>query len=148
MKNKKLYRSCENKMLAGVAGGMGEYFEIDPILIRLIWLILVISGGFGFLLYVIAWIIIPEDPKCKPKTPKEEIKDTADKVASDIKNAAEEGKKDPTSFALIAGFLLIAFGFFLVFQNVIGFNPWNNFWPVILIIIGFVLLYKAQEKKK
>lgn len=63
MTTKKLYRSCKDKILGGVAGGLGEYFEIDPTLIRLVFALAFLSG-FGFVAYLIAWIIIPLDPSC------------------------------------------------------------------------------------
>jgi len=60
---KKLYRSKKNKMIAGVCGGIAEYFDIDPTLVRLLGLVLVLSGGAGVIAYIIAWIIIPEKPE-------------------------------------------------------------------------------------
>jgi len=62
---KKLYRSGENKVLGGVCGGLGEYFDIDPILIRLAWVIAIFVLGTGLLAYLIVWIIIPRNPKHK-----------------------------------------------------------------------------------
>lgn len=59
--NKKLYRSNTNKMLCGVCGGIGEYFDIDPTIIRLIWAIVACSGT-GLLVYFIAAVIIPTEP--------------------------------------------------------------------------------------
>ena len=60
--NKKLYKSNSNKMIAGVCGGVAEYFGIDPTLIRLGWVLFCSLGGSGFLAYIIAAIIIPESP--------------------------------------------------------------------------------------
>ena len=61
MEEKKLVRSQVNKMICGVCGGIGEYFHIDPTIIRLIWVVLTIGGfGSGLLAYIIAAIIIPE----------------------------------------------------------------------------------------
>ncbi|MBU0667465.1 MAG: PspC domain-containing protein [Nanoarchaeota archaeon] len=60
---KKLYRSKKDKRIAGVCGGIGEYFDVDPTLIRLLWIIFLLIGGSGLLAYIIAWIIIPENPK-------------------------------------------------------------------------------------
>ena len=60
-KGKRLYRSKKNKIIAGVCAGIGEYFEVDPVLIRLLWVIFVLMGGSGILAYIIAWIIIPEE---------------------------------------------------------------------------------------
>lgn len=59
-KTKKLYRSKKNRRIAGVCGGIGEYFNIDPTLIRLFWILFIFVGGSGILAYIIAWIIIPE----------------------------------------------------------------------------------------
>ncbi len=59
----KLYRSKKNRIIAGVCGGIGEHFNIDPTLVRLLWLLIsVVSAGSGVVAYVIAWIIIPEEP--------------------------------------------------------------------------------------
>ncbi|NOX62706.1 MAG: PspC domain-containing protein [Chloroflexi bacterium] len=59
---KRLYRSRKDRMIAGVCGGVGEYLGIDPTLIRLVLLLLAIWGGGGVLAYLIAWIVIPEEP--------------------------------------------------------------------------------------
>jgi len=64
-KSKKLYRSKKNKIIAGVCGGIGEYLEIDPVVVRVIFLALtVFSGVFpGVLFYVLALLVIPASPK-------------------------------------------------------------------------------------
>ncbi len=59
---KKLYRSIEDRRIAGVCGGIGEYFEIDPTLVRLLTIAFVLAGGSGVLAYILGWIIIPEAP--------------------------------------------------------------------------------------
>ncbi len=60
---KRLYRSTENKMIGGVCGGLAEYFNIDPVIVRILFVILLLPGGLpGFLPYVILWIIVPEKP--------------------------------------------------------------------------------------
>lgn len=70
---KRLYRSSKDKMVAGVCGGLGEYFGIDPVLPRIIFVILLLPGGLpGFVPYVILWLIVPKDtevlsPKSNPK---------------------------------------------------------------------------------
>ena len=58
--SKRLYRSKKEKMIAGVCGGMAEYFNIDPTLIRLGWVLFCAMGGSGIVAYIIAAIIIPE----------------------------------------------------------------------------------------
>lgn len=57
----RLRKSSTNKILTGVCGGLGETFDIDPVLIRLAWCLLVIFAGSGILLYIIASVIIPYD---------------------------------------------------------------------------------------
>ncbi len=59
---KKLYRSKEDRKIAGVCGGLGEYFDIDPTIVRLIWLAMLFAVGSGVLAYIIGWIIVPEKP--------------------------------------------------------------------------------------
>lgn len=64
-KVRRLYRSGTNKILGGVCGGIGEYLNVDPVIVRLLWLIMSFALGSGLLLYVIAWIIMPRNPKHK-----------------------------------------------------------------------------------
>jgi len=62
METKKLYRSKENKVLAGICGGLGEYFDVDPVLIRLFWLVLAVLSGVlpGVIAYVFAILVVPK----------------------------------------------------------------------------------------
>ena len=62
MNGKKLYRNTDNKMLAGVCSGIADYFDIDPTLVRLGWVLFSLLGGSGVLGYIIAAIVIPEYP--------------------------------------------------------------------------------------
>ena len=62
--NKKLYKSNTNKMLEGVCGGIAEYFDIDPTIVRLGWVVFCALGGSGILAYIIAAIIIPSASAC------------------------------------------------------------------------------------
>ncbi|MCU0606457.1 MAG: PspC domain-containing protein [Candidatus Edwardsbacteria bacterium] len=59
---KKFYRSRTNRMIAGICGGMAEHLDIDPSLVRLIAVALVLAGGLSIWVYLIAWIIVPEQP--------------------------------------------------------------------------------------
>lgn len=63
---KRLYRSGKNRVLGGVCGGLGEYFNVDPVIVRLLWVLFSLASmGAGILFYLIAWIIIPRNPKHK-----------------------------------------------------------------------------------
>jgi phage shock protein PspC (stress-responsive transcriptional regulator) len=61
--NKKLYRSNSNKMIAGVCGGLGDYFNIDATIVRLIWTMFVLMGGTGLLAYIVCVIVIPKETR-------------------------------------------------------------------------------------
>lgn len=60
MNEKRLVRSTSEQMIAGVAGGLAEYFNMDPTLVRLIFVLLALAGGPGVLIYIILWIVMPE----------------------------------------------------------------------------------------
>jgi phage shock protein C len=62
---KRLFRSGKDKILGGVCGGIGEYFGVDPVLIRLLWILFTLAYGAGVVAYIIAWIIIPRNTKHK-----------------------------------------------------------------------------------
>ncbi|KYH36576.1 MAG: hypothetical protein AYL29_012500 [Candidatus Bathyarchaeota archaeon B24] len=59
---RRLYRSRRNRVIAGVCGGIGEYLNVDPVIIRLLWVAMIFIWGAGLLLYIIAALIIPEEP--------------------------------------------------------------------------------------
>lgn len=56
---KRLHRSGEDRKIAGVCAGLGEYFELDPVLFRAAFLVLAFAGGLGILLYLVLWLLIP-----------------------------------------------------------------------------------------
>lgn len=63
---KRLYRSKKDRMIAGVCGGLAEYFNIDPVIVRAIAVVLLLPGGLpGFVPYIVLWIIVPEKPSKK-----------------------------------------------------------------------------------
>ena len=75
MVQKRLYRSRKERIIGGVCGGIAEYLDADPTIIRLIWaLITIVSVGIGLIFYLIAWIIIPESPSGKSGTLKKSKK--------------------------------------------------------------------------
>lgn len=120
MTAKKINRSTEEVVLAGVCGGIAEYFEVDPVLVRLIWLILIFFGTMGIFLYFIAWIIIPkkrQDPtytKCADEnltSYKRLHRARQDRIIAGICGGL--GKHfgiDPVIFRMLALFLFLTFG--------------------------------------
>ncbi len=61
--SKRLFRSRYDKKIAGVCAGVADYFELDVTLVRVLWLLCIILGGTGFLIYVILWIVVPMEPE-------------------------------------------------------------------------------------
>jgi phage shock protein C len=139
---KKLYRSETNHVIAGVAGGLGEYFGIDPTLIRLILVLTTIFGGSGILIYVVLWILIPRESETDKKT-EDTIKDNAEEFKTKARSFAEEFKNmrsenHPRNWF---GFVVIFIGLMFLLQN-LGFLQFHLFWPVIIIALGLFLLFK------
>ncbi len=64
--SKKLYRSKTNKVIGGVCGGLGAYFKVDPIIVRVVFVLLLLPGGLpGFIPYVVIWAVVPVEPESK-----------------------------------------------------------------------------------
>jgi phage shock protein PspC (stress-responsive transcriptional regulator) len=63
LREKRLYRQPKDKMIGGVCGGIAEYFEIDPVIVRVLFVIALFLGTMGFWLYIILWIIVPKAPQ-------------------------------------------------------------------------------------
>jgi len=59
---RKLYRSREERMIFGVAGGLGEFLTLDPTVVRLLFVLSLIFGGAGLWIYLVMWIVVPEEP--------------------------------------------------------------------------------------
>lgn len=96
---KRLYRSQKDVMIAGVCSGLAEYFDIDPTLVRLLFVLVVIAGGAGVLAYIILWIVVPtessidkdSDDVIKENT--EEMKEKVTKTARGIKTSVKSDSK-------------------------------------------------------
>jgi phage shock protein C len=63
---RKLYRSQTQRMIAGVCGGLAEYFNVDATLMRVLFLLLAVFGGSGIVIYIVMWIIVPDASKAPP----------------------------------------------------------------------------------
>ena len=63
---KRLYRSRTDRKIAGVCGGLGTYFGVDPVIPRIIWVLLALGYGFGIVAYLICWWVIPQEPVSSP----------------------------------------------------------------------------------
>lgn len=94
--SKRLFRDTDNKVFGGVASGVGAYFDVDPVYIRLIWILSFLIYGFGFIPYIVLWIVIPE-----AKTTAEKIQMKGEPVNIDTieKSIREEFESLKKSFS-------------------------------------------------
>jgi|WetSurMetagenome_2_1015567.scaffolds.fasta_scaffold392902_2 phage shock protein C len=165
MEPKKLYRSTTDRVIGGVAAGLAEYFALDPVLVRLLFVIFCLVGGGGLLVYIVMWIVIPEKPgnpvnlhqphnETQPdmenqEKPFEENKTgNENPVFNETKKPRRREKENKGS--LIGGLVLITLGVLFVLDNLLPNINFGDLWPVILIVIGAGLLINAFgfNKKK
>ncbi len=128
---KKLFRSRKDRMLVGVCGGIAEYLNVEPVLVRLAWVIMTLFAGIGILVYIAGAIIVPENP--------------------DQEYSEKELNKNKNDKALLWGSILILLGLGLLLKQ-LGFFyyisfwhiPWQMIWAIFLIVIGIFLLYNRN----
>jgi phage shock protein PspC (stress-responsive transcriptional regulator) len=123
---KKIYRSRTNSMIAGVCGGLGEYLNVDPTILRVVAVLLIFADGIGLLAYLIGWVVIPRRPEME-----------AEVVTSE---RSELGR-------LLPGLALILIGLIFLLNNLIPWFDFSYLWPVILIVLGVALLLKARKRE-
>lgn len=134
---KTLYRSNKDKMIGGVAGGLGEYFDIDPVILRVLFILLVFAWGASILFYILLWIIVPLNPRERFQyTQAESETEKGRKIREEEFNS----EKRKTTFAGV----LITIGVIWLFSNI--FPGFDLSWivPLGLIALGAYILYKDQ----
>ena len=147
----KITKSKTDKVIDGVCGGIAEYFGVDSVLVRLVFIALVFLNGLGLMLYIILVIIMPGAGQAD-RPPKETIEENVQEISERVKEAGEGlgmafSKNTEEKHSHRAGWLgiiLILLGIIFLLEN---FNliPWFDkdlLWPVILIFIGVWLLIK------
>ena len=140
---KKLYLSKTDQKLAGVCGGIAEYFDIDSTIVRLIWILLTFAGGSGLAIYIIAAIVLQERPANYPASVQGDRVVEVDYENGDDRSSSNKKYND----RLIIGGGLIAFGFYIFSRNFFFFR-WLNLrflGPILLILLGFYFLFKGRK---
>lgn len=133
-------------MVFGLCGGLGRYFDVDPTLIRILFVLLAMPGGFGVLAYLVISLITPLELGMET-TPKEEVREFAHKVKHEVNEATAEMRKERRhgGFRLVLGAVIVAVGFFLLFREIFPFYHFGTFlWPVLLILFGVYILVKHK----
>lgn len=162
----RLYRSHDDRMLAGVAAGVAEALDADPSIIRIGWALLTIfTGGIALVVYIVMAIVVPEDPgdyghrgpwgppagpspMPPPGTPpgiapgSAEMPDmgaTAPRAARRTRRASGQ----PGRGGLVAGVILIVIGAFFLVREFVPWFDWSLWWPIGLIGLGALLVIVA-----
>lgn len=164
---RRFYRSRYDSVFGGVAGGLGKYFNIDPVLFRILFVALVFAGGGGLLVYIILWIAVPLDPNYQYFKYNDPTTGTATGEAqpgdnpenaekqeyqkSEQESAAYRAEDYPSRRAegnLIAGIVLIALGGVFLFANLMPRFSFMDLLPVILIVAGVVIMISSYSQSK
>jgi phage shock protein C len=155
MEPKRFYRSTTDRVLGGVAAGLAEYFALDPVLIRLLFVLFALFGGGGVLVYIIFWIVIPEKPvnlnQTQPTMETTEKPQEGSGTYSSSPGNTEPKKEAPVEKkkrgSLIGGLVLITVGAIFLADEFIPNVDFGDLWPLILIVIGAGLLINTFAKK-
>ena len=154
----RLYRSSTQRMLGGVCGGLGEYFNIDPTLVRIVYVIVTIATAvfLGVALYLALWLIIPSEASLG-KSVRDSLRENVDEMAQSARDISNEVqatlRRTPTEGthriepAALAGLILVGTGVLFLLANfdLLGWLRWARFWPLILIVIGLLLLVRRRQ---
>ena len=140
----RLYRSNTDKVIGGVSGGLADYLGIDVVIVRVLFVLLVLFGGSGVLVYIILWIAIPEQ-----KISYKVLEDKSGvEIISDSEPVSTTNKQSNT--ALGAGIVLIIVGLLFLADRLVPFYNLIDFWPIILIVVGVMIikpdLFKPSKK--
>ena len=164
---KKLYKSRKEKMFAGVCGGIAEYFDVDPVLVRILFVIFTFMGGSGFLAYIIGMIVMPfpptEDASAAAESSPPPPSTSSYSTHTDSGNTYQSQPTPSTSAsanskgALIFGVILVLLGAYFLMRNIPMFHHWywwirwnisDYFIPGIFIIIGVILIGNSRKNKE
>lgn len=153
---KRLVRTSKNKMLGGVAAGIGDYFDLDPNIIRFLFIVLTVFGGSGVLMYLLLWLLLPSDTSETSggrDTMRENIgqmKETVQGFAEDIKKEVTPEKTETENKGKSQGYLgmvLVVLGivFLLINLGLLDMYVIRRFWPVLLVFLGVSLLSRNDN---
>ncbi|MFQ3598913.1 MAG: PspC domain-containing protein [Chloroherpetonaceae bacterium] len=135
---KKLYRSSRGKVLVGVCTGLGDYFDIDPVLIRALFIVALFSGGIGAMLYIVLWMIMPKEETILSATLEAE--------------PSEQSENDDSVFSekhkgtVLTGLVLVGLGTFFLIREFFPMFSFKYMLPIILIAIGAIIVFNALRK--
>jgi len=140
MNPKRLTRSATDKKIAGICGGLGEYFNVDPVIFRIAFCFALLMGGTGFVLYIVMLLVVPEKNPDFQYTSKQNDEIIIEPVSEETK----KNIKDATMIVL--GTLLILFGVLFFFVRALPFHLHQFTFPVLLVAGGLLLVIFSKKK--
>lgn len=144
----RLYRSRTDRMIFGVAGGMARWLDVDPAVVRLVWALLIIAGGVGLLLYIVAAIVVPEEPLGAAPPMGADAPPSGSGPAAGGGWGAPHGsvRRDAGSAPIIIGIVLVLLGGWFLAERYIDWLDNALLWPALLIVVGGLLLVGAMRR--
>jgi phage shock protein C len=138
--DKRLYRSSENRLIAGVCGGISEYFDVDPTIIRIISVLVCLFGGAGILAYVVAIIIIP---KREGGTIHSSCSDAEPGIDKESPKNPDNVSRNNTS-SNILGVILVILGLFFFARQFFHIN-FLTMLAIIFVVSGILIIIKGRR---
>ncbi len=154
---KRLYRSRTDRMIWGVCGGLAKYFDINPVIVRIVAVLLIFADGLGILAYIIMAIIVPPEGS-KVATPREAIKENIEDIkasASEIRSTFERKEGESTDVAsfhhgrrTFLGILIVVIGIVILLSNfgLFWWFHWGVFIALVILVIGLVIIFGASRR--
>lgn len=144
--NRRLYRCRENRVIAGVASGVAEFFGLDPTLVRILWFLSILVGGFGVLAYIGLAIIVPLEPSSAAGP--HDASATHTLAPSDLEGHRHQAGRGSGRVSLYLGITLIVIGSFALLRIALpGWASWSQLAPLLLILFGGFLVFGATRKE-
>jgi len=148
----KLTRSQTDKILGGVCAGLGDYLNIDPVFVRLFFIVLTVIDGIGFWIYILLWLLMPASAADESHFEMNQFGERARQMGSEFSEAVSKPNPDVKKY-LGAGLILM--GLFFFFEKIIqqfdlGWFSWFNqdiLQAVLLLAAGIVLLVRAVKER-
>lgn len=134
--NKKLERNPMNKVLGGVCSGLADYFNLDVALVRVLFVIALLFASFGFWLYIILWIVLPEN----------NAGFSSGQQTINIQQTDDDNNGNKKLTSVVSGIIVIFVGLIFLINNFVPINWIWKLWPLILVAIGAVMIYKVTKK--
>ncbi len=144
--HKTLFRSDSNTIIAGVCAGIGEYFEVDPIFIRILFVLITLFGGSGIFIYFVLWILIPSRRHggfSFHSSFQENIHEIKEKAQNFVKNTGNMHKAESSQRWL--GFSILFIGVLFLFSNFGYFHMGDiiKLWPLLLVGLGISIFFRS-----